>query len=34
MKPTDRQTFAAMLLCLCPWLAVLVVVKIMSELAR
>jgi hypothetical protein len=34
MTPDDKQTLLAMLLCLCPWLGVLVVVKIVSELAR
>lgn len=32
MKPDDRRTLAAMLLCLSPWLAVLVLVKLVCGL--
>lgn len=30
----DAKTIAAMLLCLCPWLAVLVAVKLFCEVMR
>lgn len=32
MKPDDRRTLAALLLCLSPWLAVLVAVKLLCAI--
>lgn len=34
MPSNDKQTLAAMALCLCPWLAVLVVIKAICEIMR
>lgn len=34
MDSDDRQTILAMLLCLTPWLAVLVLIRAVSELMR
>jgi hypothetical protein len=34
MRSDDKQTLAAAILCLCPWLAVLVIAAMICEIMR